>query len=735
MHDEVGSDGTMDAVPALRLEYTMPKPAHDRPGSGPRKPESGSTRSHPASGERPHLALDISWWALVAAIALVPMTIAFVLPAGANGAVLNDAFMLPKVLVLRVLTLVSLAAWSLHALTRGGAVRHSPVSWLVLCFLAWATLSTFTSIHSPTALFGKYNRDDGLLAYLNYAVIYFLTLQHITAPGRVRTLARALVWSSVPVALYGVMQYVGLDPVPWRMDFGLERAFSTFGNPDILGGYLMFTIPIALGLALAEERPLPRAFTWLVAFLNLFVLAVSFTRGAWVGGLVGIALLAVMAARAGGRVRRADLIPAGISAAAVAGVLVLQRIYNPNDIYGFGEFAAQRLTGGEVGGVQARLLMWQTALAALRDQPLLGFGLDTFRLISPTYKTAEYVRLVGNSIADNAHNYPLQIAAGVGVVGAVLLFGVYGWAALRSAPRIFASVRSPERLVLGSFWAAAGGYLVNLMFGLSVPGTTFLLWIAIGIVLSPGATVLTFRPPRWGVVPGVVAVALATIGIAYQVPLARADHAQMLATSLPAGNTAVAAARTSVRLNPHNSAYRERLGLVLSNVAIDAVGLIDEAEARGEDTAVAAQTVSRSLDTAELALRDAIAFTPSDYPNYQYLAQLSNLRGDLFGDAGYSKTVPVAEAGLLRDPHAQALHFELAYALDRLDRRAEAISVLENARDIDPGYARTALLLADILVQEGRRADALAVLQSADAARPDQESITSAIEELQSTSS
>ena len=69
----------------------------------------------------------------------------------------------------------------------------------------------------------------------------------------------------------------------------------------------------------------------------------------------------------------------------------------------------------------------------------------------------------------------------------LMFYGIFVWAAVRSFGTVFRRSDDPTRILLGAFWAAAAGYLVQLMFGLSVTGTTFLLWIALAVVLAPTA--------------------------------------------------------------------------------------------------------------------------------------------------------------------------------------------------------------------------------------------------------
>jgi len=137
-----------------------------------------------------------------------------------------------------------------------------------------------------------------LLSFVDYALIYFLVLQFAHRPSRVLTLARTLFWSSVIVAGYGVLQFIGWDPATWgTLPFEATAAFSTYGNPDLLGGFLMFSVPIALGLALAEDKLVWRLVYWAGFGLNGLALIVAFTRGAWIGGVVGLLLVGVVAWR------------------------------------------------------------------------------------------------------------------------------------------------------------------------------------------------------------------------------------------------------------------------------------------------------------------------------------------------------------------------------------------------------------------------------------------------------
>ncbi len=210
-------------------------------------------------------ARRIAWWSLLALVFLVPVALSNFTLLGFEYAYTADQFDLVKVVVARVLSLLALAAWAWDLLRRGGKVRRNPVDWVILAFLAWVALTTITSIHWPTALFGKKGRYEGLLSFMDYALIYFLVLQFADCPSRLFTLARAVFWSSVIVAGYGVLQSAGWDPIELgrRCRGRQRRAFSTYGNPDPPRRLSScFRSPIALGLALVEHRLLWRLVYW-----------------------------------------------------------------------------------------------------------------------------------------------------------------------------------------------------------------------------------------------------------------------------------------------------------------------------------------------------------------------------------------------------------------------------------------------------------------------------------------
>ena len=681
------------------------------------------------------VARRVAWYALLVMVFLVPLVMSdYAVPGMAERLTFSSVDVV-KLAVERVLVLVALAAWGWDILRKGGRVRHTPVDWLIAAWLLWSLLSTILSVHWPTALFGVQGRYEGFLTFVMYALIYFLVLQFADNAGRVRRLAQVLLASSVIVAAYGLLQFtrvvfVPSSGLPWDET---NRAFSTFGNPNMLGGFLVFTAVVALGLVLQERRTRWRVAYWVGFGLNCLALIVSFTRGAWIGAGIGIVLLAVMAWRQRTGIRRVDIAPAGIFAAAVVAVIV-RSLSQPGQVMNFAKRIGSIFQFGSGSG-QTRTEIWRAALAGIKQKPLTGWGPDTFTFVFSKFKPAAYVRDAGGSSgADNAHDYPLHLAAGIGVVGALLFFAIWVWAGVRSFKTVFGRPGDATRILVGAFWAAAAGYMFHLLFSLSVPGVTFLLWIALALVLSPTTNSSEVKPRNWAKVAAVPLVLILALGVAGEGIALAADRDYTIGSEefsqRPLDDRAAAAAQ-AMRLDRLVPEFRATVAALARERVFNDIRAVEQAQQKGADTAAPTQTLRQDLATAESSYQDAIGFTPDDYANYVNLASMYNAAAPVLDNRLYDQAIHTANQGLDVMPNGTDIRVQLADALVGVGRVSEATQTLQYSLQLDPRDGSAALALAAIYVNEGKNDQALALLKAVDAAAPGQAGMAGTIEALE----
>ncbi|MBI5230680.1 MAG: O-antigen ligase family protein [Coriobacteriales bacterium] len=710
------------------------------------KPAAQSKAAVATAGPRPTEGMTtaqlIAWYALLAAVFAVPIAISNLTFLGAQLPVTFDQFDIVKVFTMRACALVALAAWGWHMLVEGGKLRRTPVNWLILAFLGWVAISTVLSIHPATAFFGKYRRFEGLLSFMTYAVFYFLVLQLADRPSRIKQLAQTLFWSGIVVAGYGFLQTVGADPIQWAsLPFEARRAFSTYGNPDLLGGFLMFSLPISAALALSEERPVWRVVYWGGLILNIWTWIGAYTRGAWIGGVVGFFFLGIIAWRQRARLHKAVDLSFIAVATVVALALIVSSLASPNEVMNFAKRVAS-IFDFRGGSGLTRTQIWQAAIDAIKDRPIFGFGADTFRLIFPKYKPEAYVEAAGYlSVADNVHDYPLQLAAGVGIPGMLLFYAIFAWAAIRSAASVFRRPKpeawtltnADSRVLLGGFWAACAAYITLLFFGLSVTGTSLFLWIAMAVVLSPTAIGDELKAPRWGL-PVATAVALiAAVLSIFNIVYIVADNRYLMGRVSPAGIDRLEAAEAAVRLNPFNDMYRTDRGVAYTESFVKSLQEAQTLSAQGEDPRPALALAREEFGPAESALRGAIEFTPWEYDNYVFLANLYNIGGDFLGPKYYQDAIEIAKRGIEVEPFGPAIRNQHAQALIATGDKETAKRELEYAVGLDPAFGDGALVLAKLYVEDGDLEKALELLKGVEAVKPGQQGVADEIRAIETS--
>ncbi len=658
-------------------------------------------------------AQKVVWFSLLAMVFMVPLAmsnanwIGRLMPSLAqtfSAPLTYDQFDIVKVFVMRACALVGFGAWAFDFFLRGGKLRRTKADWLILILLGWILLTSFTSIHPATAFFGKYRRFEGWLSFLTYAVTFFLVTQIVDRPSRIRSLTATLMVSAGIVSGYGVLQYAGLDPINWGsvLPFEFNRAFATFGNPDLLGGFIIFPLVMCPAMALSEKRLGWRIAYWLVFFITVVTWITAFVRGAWLGGGLGLIIVTVAIIRARPSLEVPDYVAGGATALAGVGVIARSAM-SPVPVLNFFQRFMSIFEFG-AGSAKTRFEIWDAAVNATKARPILGFGADTFRLVFPKYKPLAYTHDAGYiSVADNVHNYPLQMASAIGVPGVLLLYATFGWILWLAAPNAFAKDKGSERLVITGFWAAAIGYITHLMTGLSVTGSTIFLWIAFAIVLTPLATITEVKPPAWGPLAAIIALAVSVAGFVGNGVYIVADNYYLRGQFgiVSPGRTAVDELKTAVALNPYNDMYRSEIGKAYMDQMNGWLQEASRLQQAGQDPSAASQNAYNAFRESVAAYEDVMRFVPTEYDNYVFLSALYNQAGQYFDPRFFNDAIRVAKEGQRAEPFGPLVRFQEATALYHMKREAEAVKVLEVAVKQDWMFLEARMMLADLYERHG----------------------------------
>jgi O-Antigen ligase len=475
-------------------------------------------------------------------------------------------------------------------------------------------------------------------------------------------------------------------------------------------------LTISLGLALTEPTPRRRLLYWGAVAVIMPATIASFSRGAWLGALVSVVVLAVAFVRQRHHLQRVDAYCLGASVAAV-GVVIALSTRSTDTFTRFGARFASILAFDEGSG-RSRLEIWTSALEAIRHRLWLGWGPDTFRQAFGQFKSVQYVLDNGYQFtADNAHNYVLQLATTLGVPGMLLAYGLFGAIAWRGLRRSLASqAGTAASLLHAAFLAALLGSLVSLMFSPLVVSSSSLLWLALAAVAVTSAVPATSIPStnirpagmgRWRKVGAALAVGAGCVLVVLDFRFIQADYLFLRGNETGTESYLVQA----VAGNPLNLTYKLGLAQYASST-VDA--WYNEVQKQGanvlNDPAVRQQGEGY-FEIAAARWDDVVRFSPRDSDGYTGLAMLENSYARVQSDY-WARAASAAKSGLAYSPNTPMLRLQLAMALYGQNDIEQALEEATTARAMDPAFLGPAYFLADVSMLRHDYAAALQTYES-----------------------
>jgi len=352
----------------------------------------------------------------------------------------------------------------------------------IASFLFVLLYSTLLSISPHLSFWGSYFRNQGALTLLHLLIFFLLLSTALRTTTQRDSLLKTIALSATLVSLYGLFQQFGIDFVDWNTDSLLGRAFSSFGHPNYLGQFLIITLFATLYLLFTHFHDKKWRGIWIASFLlQLITLGLTMSRASLLGFMGGLALLCVLYAH---HYKKKNLLK-GLGVLLGLGILFLVTA----QLFHFSRFD---FTNPEnLRSFQTRLVLWPHTLQMIQDSPLIGYGLETFKVAFTPYFSAELLQYENiNELPDRAHNEGLDLLIQTGWVGTLLFYGFFflwiRWALTQN---------KPLQLVLIS--AVFASTLANQLGFYTITHQMILLSL-LAISLTEGMPTQPFRaPPRW----------------------------------------------------------------------------------------------------------------------------------------------------------------------------------------------------------------------------------------------
>lgn len=377
--------------------------------------------------------------------------------------------------------------WSSSRLRR---IETPALTVPILLYVAALALATAFSVDPRLSFWGPPGSRHGALTILCAGIFSLLLANALTTRQQVERLTLALVLSSVPVAVYGLAQAAGLDPLRWTTD-SVSPVLSTLGRSNFLGAYLAVIIPFTMARLVVTAPAKKQAWGYaIVLAMQVACLILTLARAALLAALAGsLVLLGLLARR-----RRSWRLAAILIVVLVVGSawsVVMETLSPLPAAPPASQPAAPAFVELRAASVAARGVIWQAALRLIPARWLLGYGPETFASVFMAHYPASLAQYQAPAVVvDDAHNLALDALMASGLLGLLALLavvlGFYGLAlrAWRQARDSFWQVTTAAILAGMTAW------LVQAQFNPQVIVLVMLFWLLLALAAASSRLVV-----------------------------------------------------------------------------------------------------------------------------------------------------------------------------------------------------------------------------------------------------
>jgi O-antigen ligase len=259
-----------------------------------------------------------------------------------------------------------------------GLFLKTPLNKPIAYYLIICLISTLFG-----ALFGRVDLKTGfffVLKYFEYVIIYFMAVNYLESKSQARNYVWAMLITCAIVSVIGIFQI----PLGERVTAPFEGAS---GEPNTLGGYLVFMISVTTGLFLTTPSPGRRLVYGFLIILAAIPFFYTQSRTSYLAAVPALFTFLYLS-------KQRKWVMAVMVLLIISLPFLTPRVAKERITYTFTQ-GVNRSDVVEIAGVKldtstsARVKTWQDAFVDWVKHPILGHGITGYRFVD-----AQYVRVI-----------------------------------------------------------------------------------------------------------------------------------------------------------------------------------------------------------------------------------------------------------------------------------------------------------------------------------------------------
>jgi tetratricopeptide (TPR) repeat protein len=622
-------------------------------------------------------------------------------------------FSLTKVTTIRLIIIAILTIWAVKIMLKQ---KHnfirSPLDYPVLSYMLACTIATLTSVHVLTSFMGFYGRYEGLTTLYIYCLLFFITTNFIHSKEQILRVMYTVIIAGICMAIYGVIQRMGLDPYAWGGVVTWQRVIGTIGQPNFLAAYvdMAFIIGLALLLNMGDIKR-PAQFDWQALFdwavrgsliLSMFLIYICIlytqSRGGFMGLFAGMFLFFTLANRNLTISKWKELSVLFLLVVIVTFITSLNPDYSP---FGRVAYEASRM-GEELGKRETPIMQysaslsrfetWKSGYRIIADRPIFGIGQEVLKMVFPRYETNKFRFYEGFHVKqDRCHNEVCDMAVTRGVITLFIYVWMLATFFYIGVKLVRSDYDAELKLFTASFLGASVAYLVQNQFSFGVVAITTLLWIMMGMTASvyvkarqPDAAKnidLSNTPWFLFAITMIIALFLAYVStIQFRADMHFKNGKTL--SDMRRFDYAVKEYETSLKISPYEGGTWTHYGIAMLNIAQLAQDM---------------RYINRSIDILGIANK----IDPYNADNFYIMGRayyLLSLNNNTFLD----KIMDSEQKAILIDPLYAEAYQIIGSVYEKRGKNKEAAQMYERAVEINPQLSDVVANLSNIYIKLGK---------------------------------
>lgn len=339
------------------------------------------------------------------------------------------------------------------------------ISSLFIFFMLTSIIFTAPSISQK--FWGQFGRNNGFLSYLSL-IFLMISAIAISDLNILKSIRKSLVFTSVPMTFYCLIQIGKLDPVAWS----LKDVFGTLGNTNFLSSFMGMASIATIGWVFQKE--LQNNVRIYLLFLGLLQFLIIYKTGSIQGIMILIAGSGLLVLLYLPKSKKARLLTFPFLALSILSfIATLFALFNKGPLRSF----IYQPT------ITFRTDYWHAGWEMTIRNPIFGVGLDSYgdwyRNVRGQIST---LRTGPNRVSDTAHNIFLDISSGGGFPLLICYLFLIGMV-IFSIIRVYRKQNSfnLDFSIIVAIWFA---YQIQSLISINQIGVGVWGWILNGVIIG-----------------------------------------------------------------------------------------------------------------------------------------------------------------------------------------------------------------------------------------------------------